>query len=57
MAYVLLRNKHFQRFEFLITASFMPNKWLICNSKDSIFGHYLHSIYRQEWLIFMKVSF
>lgn len=42
--------------ELLRSASFMPIKLVICNSKDSIFGDYLHSICHQEWLIFVQAS-
>jgi hypothetical protein len=40
--------------QWLRTASFMFKNRVICNSKDSIFGDYLHSICHQEWLIFLQ---
>jgi hypothetical protein len=50
------KKKAFGDSELLRTASFMPIKLVICNSKDSIFGDYLHSICHQEWLIFIQAS-
>lgn len=49
-----LEKEAFGDSELLKTASFMPKKLMICNSKDSIFGDYLHSICHQEWLIFFQ---
>jgi hypothetical protein len=51
-----LEKKAFGDSELLRIASFMPIKLVICNSKDSIFGDYLHSICHQEWLIFIQAS-